>query len=289
MDTDITFVIFTYNEARRIEYVLRAVTPYGRVVLMDNHSTDDTAAIAERYGAEVHQHDHNGWVEEEAVANNALSKVQTRWVYWGYADEVPTQTLLERFVAITRENRYRWVNVFRKNLHYGLPTLTIMPSVGPRFFRKDAIDFHGTTIHGFGRFTGKPEEVLTLPMVDELAVYHCSTYNVPKFELAHSRYSDIEARMRHEAGGRFTWYGLLVRPAYYFLRYFFREGGWRSGWGGLILTMQYVFFYFNIYAKLWEIENGVTLETIEQQYDRVKESLLTDRPAIAPVSPAQGG
>lgn len=286
MDTDITFLIFTYNEARRIEFVLRALTPYGRVVIMDNHSTDDTEAIARRYGAEVHQHDHPGWVEEESVARNALSKVQTRWVYWGYADEIPTRALLERFVDVVREDRYKWVNVFRKNLHYGFPKLNYFPAIGPRLFRKDHVDFGGTTIHSFGKFTGRPEEILTLPMVDELAVNHCSTYNVKKFELAHSGYSDLEARLRYDSGRRFSGGMLLVRPAYFFCRIFFLEGGWRSGWGGLIMAMQYAIFFFNVYAKLWEIQHGVTLESIEGHYDRFKEELLAETPAPSPRMPA---
>jgi len=273
MDAEITFLIFTYNEARRIEYVLRCFQPYGRIVVMDNYSTDNTAEIAKKYGADVHLHRHNGYVEEESVANNALAKVKTDWVYWAFADEVLPHSLLRKLQDVAKEDRYRMVIIPRKNIHYGMKTLTLASGASPRFFKNGAVDFKDNPIHGMGRFTGATEEVLRLPERDEYSMYHCSTYNLRKFELAHSAYSDTESRQ----GGRFSPVRMLLYPVYFFLRYYVLRGEWRNGWAAFVITMQYCFFFFNVEAKRWEIENGVTLETIEMDYDRIKEEILARR------------
>jgi glycosyltransferase involved in cell wall biosynthesis len=272
MKDRITFLVFTYNEARRIEYILRCFLPYGKVVVMDNHSTDNTAEIVERMGGEIYQHDHPGYVEEESVAANALAKVTTDWVYWGYADELLPKPLLVKLQDVVRDGRYTMVRMPRKNLHYGIETLNFdSGGAYPRFFRKEVMDFTGTQIHHFGRFTGKEEEVLTLPVSDEYSVYHCSTYNLQKFEIAHSKYSDIEGTR-----GSFSPIKIFYEPVKWFLKWYFLRGAWKCGWGGFIMVMQYAFFFFNVQAKRWERENGITLDSIEENYDRVKERLLRD-------------
>lgn len=272
MTDRITFLLFTYNEARRVEYVLRCFQPFGKIVVMDNHSSDETVAIARRYGAKVYDHDHPGYVEEERVAANALAKVTTEWVYWAFCDEILPKELLRRMQEIAAEDRYKLVNIHRKNLHYGMENLNFdSGGYSPRFFRIGTVDFTGNPIHGMGRFVGSPEEKLELTKEDAYSIYHCSTYNLRKFEMAHSAYSDVEAATVE----RFSPATLILGPLKWFLKYYFKHGGWRGGWAGFIMVMQYAFFHFNVQAKVWERSNNVTLESIELKYDVIKEKLIS--------------
>ncbi len=268
---NITFLVFTYNEERRIEYVLRCFQPFGEIVLLDGGSTDRTEEIARRYGGRFVPRPASEWGEEEAMARFALDQVRTDWVYWAYADEILPRKLLRKLEEVSRQDRYKIVNIPRKNLHYGLERLNLASRFrSPRFFRKGCVDFSQNSIHGMGQFTGRPEESLDLPFRDEFSIHHCSTYNVRKFEQSHSGYSDTEAK----GGVRFSPLKLLFHPPYYFLRYYILAGEWRNGWAALIMTMQYCFFYFNVQAKAWERDRGITLESIERNYDAVKERLL---------------
>jgi glycosyltransferase involved in cell wall biosynthesis len=274
MNEKITFVVFTYNEARRIEYILRCFKPYGRIIVMDNHSTDATADIARSFGAEVHLHRHPGYVEEESVARNVLSKVTTDWVYWAFADEILPHPLLRKLREVSEGDQYKLVIIPRKNLHYGISNLNLGSGASPRFFRKGSVDFTGNPIHSMGRFTGDEQEILRLPVKDAYAIHHCSTYDLRKFELAHSSYSEIESRL---PGKRFSPFKMLFYPPYFFLRSYLLGGALRSGWAGFIMTMQYCFFFFNVQAKIWEQEQGITLESIEKNYDAIKEDILGER------------
>lgn len=277
MSSNITFVVFTYNESRRIEYILRCFHPYGKILIMDNYSTDATPDICRRYGADVqprvHLADSANFAEHEIVARTVFSRVTTEWIYWGYADEILPHTLLRTLQRVAEEDRYKQVIIPRKNIHYGIRNLNLASNWSPRFFHKGYVDFTNNTIGQMGKFTGKPEEVLRLPRKDAYSLYHCSTYDVRKFELAHSGYSTTES---HNAGARFSPVHMLLYPLYFFLRYYLLAGEWKNGWPGFIMTMQYCFFYFNLQAKLWERENGVTLDSIEKNYDAIKEDLLRE-------------
>jgi glycosyltransferase involved in cell wall biosynthesis len=273
MKENITFLVFTFNEERRIEYILRCFHSFGEIVLLDGGSTDRTEEIARKYGARLVLRPPTEYGETESMARFAQDQAKTEWVYWAYADEILPRKLLRKLQEVSRQDRYKIVNIPRKNLHYGLEILNLASSfLTPRFFRKGFVDFRENKIHGMGRFTGRPEEVLNLPVRDEYSIHHCSTYNIRKFEQSHSGYSDTEAG----EGKRFNPMRLLLDPPLYFLRYYLLGGGWRSGWAGLIMTMQYCFFFFNIQAKIWERERGITLESIEQNYDAIKERLLRE-------------
>jgi glycosyltransferase involved in cell wall biosynthesis len=270
MKNKITFIVFTYNESRRIEYILKSFEGFGAVVIMDNYSTDNTADIARSYGAKVFLHHHPGYAEEETVAKNAIGKAETDWIYWGYADELLPKTLLRKLVALAADDNIKVVNIPKKNLHYGMEDFNLESGgASPRLFRKKALDFTGTLIHQFGKVTCCPEEVVTLEPRDEFSIYHCSTYTISKFEIGHSKYSDIEARQE----GKFQIRKLLF-PVKFFVRHYLFKRPWQFGIGGFIYVMQYCFFYFNIQAKKWEIENGITLDSIEAKYDAIKEKLL---------------
>jgi glycosyltransferase involved in cell wall biosynthesis len=45
---NITFVLFAYNEEKRIEYPIRNFIKYGEVIVIDNFSTDKTKKVAEQ-------------------------------------------------------------------------------------------------------------------------------------------------------------------------------------------------------------------------------------------------
>lgn len=50
MTNNITFVIFTYNEEKRIGYIVRNFVKYGEVLILEDGSTDRTKEIVEKLG-----------------------------------------------------------------------------------------------------------------------------------------------------------------------------------------------------------------------------------------------
>ena len=52
----LSVVVITYNNAGTLDACLREVTWADEIVVLDSGSTDDTVAIAQRYGARVAVH-----------------------------------------------------------------------------------------------------------------------------------------------------------------------------------------------------------------------------------------
>lgn len=272
MNGNISFILVAYNESKRIRYVLENLKGWGKILIVDDESEDDTVAIAREYTDLIVSQRRRGWAEDEASMNFVLSQAPTDWVYYGFVDELLAKPLLEVMVKLSNQDKYKLVHINRKNLNYG--GVNLRNGTTCRFWKKGAIDFKGNLFGHFGKIVVPPSEQLTLPLTDQYSIWHFSTYDVSRFELGHSKYSTLEAKSLADGGKKFSGFKLIVKPIYYFLNYLLIGGAWRWGWRGLIIAANYCFYFFNTEAKMWEIEHAVTSETIEAQYNRMKEKFL---------------
>ena len=63
----ISGVVIALNEAHQLHYALSTLMPWcDEVIVVDQHSEDETASIAEEMGATVHQHDRTGGIADPA-------------------------------------------------------------------------------------------------------------------------------------------------------------------------------------------------------------------------------
>ncbi len=78
--------IIARNEQERLRGCLDSVAPIAsQIVLVDTGSTDETAQVASRYGAEVH---HFRWCDDFAAARNeSLRHARGEWILYLDADE----------------------------------------------------------------------------------------------------------------------------------------------------------------------------------------------------------
>ena len=70
----ISGVVIALNEAHQLHYALSTLLPWcDEVIVVDQHSEDDTAKIAEEMGATVYQHDRTGGIADPARRFGARS------------------------------------------------------------------------------------------------------------------------------------------------------------------------------------------------------------------------
>lgn len=273
---EITFLVFTFNEERRLEHYLRNIQGWGRIVIIDNYSTDKTREIAARYTEHIYSFRNPGYIENKETMDFALSKVDTQWVYLGYVDELLPKLLLEQLVRIAQEDRYKIVEIYRKNFMYGQEIFNYGKH-HLRMFVPGVVDFTGNIVHKLGKFLVPQHQIVKVPASDQTSLWHFSSYNTCRLELAHSRYAELEAKQRHEVlKQKFSGFRALWKLVFYFWGTYIGLGGFRGGWPGLFISIQIAYFKFSIEARLWEYDNGVSLEEIERRYDFLKESLLAD-------------
>lgn len=275
MDSQITFLVFTFNEERRLEHYLRCIQGWGRIVIIDNHSTDKTLEIGSHYTEHIHTFRNPGYIENKETMDFALSKVTSKWVYLGYVDELLPGQLLEQLTHIAQEDRYKIVEIYRKNFMYGQEIFNYGKH-HLRMFIPGAVDFTGNIVHKLGKFLVSADQIYKVPVSDQTSLWHFSSYNTCKLELAHNRYAELEAKQRHEVlKQKFSGIRALWKLVFYFWGTYLGLGGFRGGWPGLFISIQIAYFKFSIEARLWEYDSGLTLAEIEHRYDSLKEKLLT--------------
>lgn len=276
---NLTFVIFAFNEEKRIGYVIRNLIKYWKVIIIDNFSTDKTQEIAENLGAEVFQYQNNGYVETPEELAFVQSKVTTEYMSWSFADEMWWKELLEKTVEITRQSKHDGIATVLKNYHYGIRDLTFMTysvkwkkhSRHVHVIKKNQLECTGM-IHRSLKFNCT--NIYYMPLDEKYYIHHLSTYNVKKFEQGYMKYADIEADLRFQAGERSSFLKMFFTILVYFFMYYFWHGAWRSGKPWLIMVVQFMIYRFNTWARIWELENGVTIQSIEKNYDLIREDIL---------------
>lgn len=267
----ITFVLFMFNEEARIERAVRNFLPYGRVLVVDNHSTDRTVEIASSLGADVLLHKNQGWVEDECTTSVVKATVQTPWLYWGFSDEIVDRPTMEAMLAAVEGGRCSIVNIARKNYYYGEFTHDAYRNTQTRAFKKDAVDFRGNVIHGFGKPTVAESDICYLDP-DRYFVHHFISNTAKSYMGSLDRYTDIESAHSDPIPPL----KMLLRMARGFLGHYFLKGGRKAGRAGVYLGLQTSIYTLMLSMKAYERVHGLTTQTIEVRNNRIRDKLLLD-------------
>lgn len=156
----ITILIAVKNEALNLPKCLGALAPAERVVLVDSGSTDETAQIAQAYGAEVVQFTYaNAYPKKRQWALDNVP-INTPWVFLLDADEVITAQLWQEISVVTNSPSPKSAYLVGKAFHF----------LGKRF-RFGGFSFQAVLLMqaGCGRF-------------EELAVDPCSNLDMEVHE-----------------------------------------------------------------------------------------------------------
>lgn len=274
--SNITFILFSFNEEKRISYTVRNLIKYGQVLILDDGSTDRTKEIAESLGARLVRRPANPlyYTETQAMLDFAKSHINTPWIYWSYVDNILPKTLLEKMAEISKQDNIKIVHIPIFTYLWGETRHEVIRAAYANFFHRDYVDFSENRMHGLGKFLGREDEILKLPWKKEYAIRHFSLYDLNKFVLSHLNYAQKEAEEKHKEGRKFSLIYMLGSPLKYFLLFYKR--GWRLGIKGLYIALLYSFFRLMVAVKLYEFEKGLTLESIESQFVEEKRKLIEE-------------
>lgn len=203
----VSVIVTTKNEARNIERCLRALSGFAEVIVVDSHSADETAALAQRMGARVVAYEWDGRYPKKRQW--CLEQVETfsPWVFFVDADEEVTQALRDELARIFSgdgpkncagyfvRGRYVWSG---RLLQFGLMNdkLALVHRERVCFPVVDDLD-----IPGMGEIEGHYQPVLKNPQAGfcigrvRAPLLHFAYEDEERWAERHARYARWEAHM----------------------------------------------------------------------------------------------
>ncbi len=269
MDVRCSLVVSAFNEEANIGACLDSVSGLAdEIIVVDNSSTDKTAAIAKAHGAKVFKRENLPMLNTNK--NFGFTKATGPWILCLDADEEVTPELKDELKAILSQDQSLskkgyWISrkniIFGKWIQHGL----WWPDRQLRFFRKESGSYPCRHVHEYIAVEGETGECQH-PYVHHN--YDSITQYLRKLE----RYTTTEAAALRETNYQLSWFDAIRFPLSDFLKTFFAQSGYRDGLHGLTLSILQAFYSFIVFAKLWEAQEfpqkPVTLQAIEAELNK---------------------
>ena len=249
MALKISAVIIAQNEEKKIGDCLESVKWVDEVIVIDNESTDKTAAIATKFGAKVVNFRGGTYSTRK---NKGAEEAKGEWLLYIDADERvtpelrkeiedrvlknPTETVI---YAIPRRNI-----ILGRELHHG----GWWPDYVKHLIKKDSFNGWKGDLHEEPIFDGELGHL-------KGALLHIKHDNLSEMVEKTNNWSNVEARLMYEANHppmnifRFT--TAMFRE--FWLR-MIKQMAFLDGAEGIIYAIYQVYSRFISYAKLWEMQ-----------------------------------
>ena len=244
-----SIVIVCKNEEAVIEYLLQsaqAVTD--DIVVYDNGSTDNTIAIAQKYGARVVQGVWEGYGKTKC---KAMELAKHDWVLSLDADEALDAEL---------QNTLNHLSFSNEKIVYRIPFKSFLGDKHLRWgewggdshirlFNRKVVQWDGADVH---------EKLLMPPGVKEEvlkgSVLHRTMQDTVEYSHKMVKYALLNAEKYFQQGKEATWVKRYLAPRFTFLKYYIFQAGFLDGWEGLLCARMTAFYTSLKYARLHELQ-----------------------------------
>jgi len=242
-------VVITKNEEAQLARCLDSVKPFAdEIIVIDDASTDNTAKIAQRYGAKVFINESKGNFDMQR--NIGIEQSSCEWILQLDADEVlPAATAGKILERIKHPGRYAAFNLKRKNFFLGKPIL-------------NAGNYHNKTYlfcKDKGRYIGSIHETLKVDGETgfiEAEVFHYPFNSIGSFIDRQNYYSETEANVflkkNRTPSKKYIKYQLTWKSIKNFYKLYVKKSGYKDGIHGLIWCLLNVIHTQLFWMKIWE-------------------------------------
>jgi glycosyltransferase involved in cell wall biosynthesis len=249
----VSVCIIAGNEAHRIRRTLQSVADWaGEIIMVINDDVNDgTDKIAESFGAKVFR---EAWKGNIAQNQSASDKATGDWLLALDADEVISPKLAAEiqklFSEPGRSSRYDGYDFPRCTLYYDqwIRHGEWYPDRKMRLWRRGCGKWGGVPPHG---------RVLVAGKIGKLRgeLLHYSMESMEHQIKKTVNYADEFAATCRAENRRITFWHLLIRPPWRFLRGYIFKLGFLDGWRGLSIAWMTAFYTFLRYFKAFEAQN----------------------------------
>ena len=258
----VSAVIIARNEEKMIANCIDTLRWCNEIIVIDNDSSDGTAELAKRQGAQVVSMNTGTFAD---FRNKGKSESQSDWVLYVDADERVSPKLKKDIQRAVRNVEFQAYRIPRNNIHYG----TVMqhggwyPDYVVRLFRKKALKEWTGEVH---------ESAVVEGITGELkeAFIHLTHRNMMDGLQKSIEWTKIEATLMFKANHpRMSTLRLMKVVVTEFLKRFLFKKAWKDGTEGSIEAMVQAMNRFLVYEQLWELQRkpslGDAYKTIEKE------------------------
>lgn len=241
----LSVVILTRNNAATIKEILTNVSFADEVILIDDHSTDDTASCAAAMGAVVYTRalDH----DFAAQRNFGLSKASGDWVLFVDSDERVSAPLAREIREAVNHLDVSGMYVKRRDWMWGRAL---------RHGETDSVRLLRLAKKGSGVWRRPVHEVWEVTgVVGTLSepLDHFPHPNVAQFLQDIDQYSTINAMHYRSLGMKSSWWQIIAYPVGKFIWNYYLRRGFLDGMPGMIMAVMMSFHSYLTRAKLWHL------------------------------------
>jgi glycosyltransferase involved in cell wall biosynthesis len=248
-ESELSAIIITRNEEANIRECLATLSFCGEIIVVDNASTDATAALARAAGAQVHHTP--DWPGFGPQKNRALALATRPWVLSIDADERVTSQLRDEILALVRAPRAgadAW-DLPRRSSYCGqfMAHSGWYPDRVTRLFRRGKARFSDDLVH---------ERLLTEGPLGHLRndLLHHSFTTLESVLQKMDRYSTAGAQRMFTQGKRSSPGKAVVHGLWAFLRTYVLQRGFLDGRMGFVLAVSNAEGTYYRYLKLWLLQ-----------------------------------
>ncbi len=249
-------IVITKNEAHNIAACLASVSFADQIVVVDSGSTDGTADIAKRLGAEVTLH--SDWLGFGIQKGRALALARCDWVLSIDADER---------VSLELKSEIQKALAAAKFMAYSMPRLSSFcgqymrhsgwyPDRVLRLFRRGDAQFSEDLVH---------EKVLTQAGVGQLEndLLHETYRNLEQMLSKSDAYSTAGAADMFRRGQSATLGSAVAHAFWAFFRTYVLRRGVLDGRLGFVLATSVAQTTYHRYVKLWMLGRAAGAQKTE--------------------------
>jgi glycosyltransferase involved in cell wall biosynthesis len=245
----VSVAIRSFNAGDRFDDVLRSLKGLAdEIIVVDSGSTDRTALIAEKYGANVI---FNKWQGFIAQANFAFNLCAKEWIFLLDQDEVVTDELKTKILEALKNPQYNGYEINRQTIYLGR---RLKYAWQPDYIMRLARREKNAKCIG-----DEPHEVMTADGAIgriKARLDHYSYANLREHYEKLVSYAAIGAQSYYKKGKTSSIVKIVFRPLFAFFKAFFVKRAFLDGAAGFLAARSSAIHVFLKYAMLYELQKG---------------------------------
>ena len=253
--TKCSVVIIVLNEARNLPRILESVSWADEILVMDSGSIDDSALICSRYpNCRILNQPFLGYGPQKRLA---VAKASHDWILSLDADEVPDKEMQVSVKRLLQDgpNGYTGYYLTRRLVFMGREFKYGKEANGHilRFFDRRKGNYTAAVVH---------EKVEVEGPTGNLSgtLKHYSYADFPDYFRRFNEYTTLMASRMYENGITTNALGIVLRPPWVFIQYYFLRLNFLNGFPGFVYSFLTAYYKTVKYLKLYELRKSAAAD-----------------------------